>query len=246
MASVGGFARRWRLAFVIARRELVAQRMRAGLCVILIALPVTIGVIISLLQHNSRDSGERLARVTMGAADGLMEVTRFAKVEVSYGDASIQAEPGLFSVDPTGIRRPVRRDPVSVQLDAILPSGSRLSPAPETGSVVLATGGTAQAIALDLSDPMTTGLVDLESGRSPRASDEVAITRPMAAELGLIDSQGDLRSDAEMALSSGRRLRVVGITKDAKQAGIGTPRRWPLRPRAVWCRLGVGAGAHTL
>lgn len=206
------YMRRWRLAFLLASRDLMTHKVRTGLSLLLVAAPVFIGVTVTLVHHNSNEDGESLARKTIGGADALLEVTKFAQVEVKYIEGGeISTESTLSRTNAKGDSRPVRRDPASVNPYEILPSGSRLTPAPRTGLVELATGGMAQVIALDVDDPMSRGLVDIALGQSPSATTEVAVTRPMAEEFRLLESPERIRQGGEVQLASGRTLIVVGI-----------------------------------
>jgi putative ABC transport system permease protein len=203
---------RWSPALRIARRDLVRHRVRTALTLALVALPVLVGVAAAEVAHNSRYEGERQARIVMGGADALVEVSPFERVRVGYrSEGDLVTRAGSFSRDRDGHRRPVRRDPAGVDLSALLPPGSRTTPASDFRDVVLATGGIGHVVLVDLRDPMTTGLGELESGRAPTAADEVAVNAPAAAELGLLRGDGTPRPDATLGLADGTQLRVVGV-----------------------------------
>lgn len=72
--------RRWTLALRMARRDLRMHGVRSALTMFLVALPVSAAVQVALVQHNTRDDGERLARELIGAADGLLVVTEFPRI----------------------------------------------------------------------------------------------------------------------------------------------------------------------
>lgn len=220
----------------MARRDLGRHRLRTALIAALVALPVVVGVAAAELSHNTRWEGERMARTTMGAADAVVDVTRFTRTRVTYLPGDMSPGPGAFTRDRSGRRTPVRRARSEVDLMALLPRGSRVTPAPRSSDVQLAGGGVAQVQVLDLQDPMTAGLASLASGAAPRSADQVALNAPAAAELGLLRDGGTLRSDATLRLSDGRRLRVVGVLAEDRDAGYDSrvvalaPPTSPLQP----------------
>lgn len=121
----------WRPALRMAWRDLRRHKMRAALTMFLVALPVIVAVTASLVHHSTRWEGEQRARVTMGGADALVEITRFPKTRVSYDYGSdMVGKPAEFTTDGSNKRKPVRRERSTVSLDTLLPEGSRLTPAP--------------------------------------------------------------------------------------------------------------------
>jgi SAM-dependent methyltransferase len=99
----------------------------------------------------------------MGAADGLLQVTPYDRIEPtdgrSYGTAEDQRQ----------------RDPASVRPETLLPAGSRLVPEPARGTVRFRTGDRvtlSQSVELDTADPLTAGLLAVRSGRLAAAAGE--------------------------------------------------------------------------
>ncbi len=207
----------------LARRELTGNRMRSAILVLLVALPVWFGESVALVTYNSRDDGERLAYQEIGSADAQLVVTEHPKIEVTYPDGStIDARPVIFE-GQGGKERPVTRDPQDVRLGDLLPAGTRTTPAPRTGDVAVATGGTAQVTEIDLEDPLSRGMFEIDSGRAPDGPDDVAVTQLMADEFGWIAADGTLTSDARLMLADGRSLSVVAVLADDDLMMSGHP-----------------------
>ena len=224
---------RWRPALRMARRDLWRHRGRSLLTMFLVALPVLVGVAVAQFHHNARWEGERAARSTMGGADALVEVTPFPTTRVSYSSDGMNVRPAAFTRDAEGKRRPVRRDPLKVDLAALLPPGSRFTPALEYHQVALASGGVGQVKVLDASDPMARGLASVAAGVAPRAADEVALSETAADELGLLDAEGLPRADARLRLLDGTALRVVGVMDSNTDTGDGDGIEMVAPPRSL-------------
>jgi putative ABC transport system permease protein len=215
------FFSRWRPALRMARRDLWRHKGRTVLTMFLVALPVLVGVAVAEIHHNTRWGGERAARATMGAADALVEVTPFERARVTYRSDDMGVRPGAFTRDESGKRQPVRRDRSSVDLAALLPTGSRIIPAMEYHQIPLASGGVGQVKVLDASDPMAVGLASVSAGAAPSDPDEVALSETAADELGLLDVDGEPRPDATVRLLDGTSLRVVGVVDPTGTYGGG-------------------------
>ena len=229
---------RWRPALRMARRDLWRHKGRTLLTMLLVALPVLVGVAAAQFHHNTRWEGERAARMTMGAADALVEVTPFARTRVRYWPNDMT----FVSADFTrteGARRAVRRDPSTVELAALLPSGSRVTQATRYVDVALATGGVGHARLLDASDPRTVGLADVSSGTEPALPDEVALNRTAADELGLLDADGRPQAEAALELLDGTRLNVVGVLDDNDDTGYGNGVELLAPPDSVLSRVAL-------
>lgn len=211
----------WRPALRMARRDLWRHKGRTALTMLLVALPVFVGVAAAQFHHNTRWEGERAARSVMGGADALVQITPFERTRVRYWPSDMSARAGSFTRDDQGKRRPVRRDPSSVELAALLPTGSRVTPALSYVEVALASGGVGHVKILDASDPMAPGLASVSVGKAPRARDDVALGETAADELGLLDQQGRPRPDAFLGLLDGTRLRVVGVIDANADTGSG-------------------------
>jgi putative ABC transport system permease protein len=190
----------WRAALRFARRSVRRDLARSILVIALIAVPV--------------------AGVTV--ADGLIRTITDRDVDVdrAMGTADIRvdvSERKAFDVE--------RR----------LPDGARAVPIGARyidGSLRLVTGDRVVRTKLDvvaLGDPLTRHLARLSSGRLPDGPGEVAVTRPLAERLGLLDGE-HLRSGARITTFDGVSVAVTGLVdnpyylrREAVVARPGTP-----------------------
>lgn len=225
---------RWRPALRMARRDLWRRKVRAVMTMLLVSLPVAVGVAASLVVHNTGMQGEQWARGTMGGADALVEVTPFAEVQAEFpGGRGLYGKPTRFTHDASGKRVPVRRPRASViDLESLLPRGSRVVAAPSYRRAALSSGGAAELVFLAAADPMAAGLdgSDMSAGKAPTRPDEAAVTEPMAAEMGYLDASGGLRADATLLLADGPPLTVVGLLGTNSPYGDMTRARVLLSP----------------
>ncbi len=204
----------WRPALRVARRDARRHPLATLLAGLLVALPVVVAVAAACLNSSMAWDGENSTYARMGAADADLDVTGHTAVSVRYLDHGTWAR--ARGVD--GKQTP-RRDPGEVDVVALLPEGSRIVPAPGHRALQLASGGSVQALVLDLSDPISTGLAELDGGRAPAGSDEVAVEPAMADAFGLIDDDGRLRDDAVLETRNGSDLSVVGLVDDGDSWG---------------------------
>ncbi|MFD2764699.1 FtsX-like permease family protein [Micromonospora eburnea] len=110
---------------------------------------------------------------------------------------------------------------------ATLPAGSRTTPLVQGRTVVQGPAGlrAREYEATDLTDPLNRGRYVVQAGRAPRGNAEVAVTRPLAEELGV-----GLGSRIEAGMPQ-RRLTVVGVvdwSRSLRQAGLLVPAEAPL------------------
>lgn len=192
---------RWRPALRMARRDLRRHPVRAVLTCLLVALPVFAAVIAAQVSVNDRWTPERQAESTFYGADATIMVTPHSAIRPR----------SVVRGDPRPSPGAVERDPAAVDLDGVLPAGSRVVPAPAYSSVALTTGGTASVVRVDLDDPLTATVARISAGRAPEASDEVAMPAAAARELGLLDDSGRPRDGAVLDLAGGHRLSLVGV-----------------------------------
>ncbi|GAA5156561.1 hypothetical protein GCM10023340_44760 [Nocardioides marinquilinus] len=201
---------RWRPALRMAWRDLLAHRVRTAVVVVLVALPVAVAVVAATVAVTTDYRSANGLYVDHGAADAQVDVTPYAQVRSRLVDGGRYTD-----------TRPARgadevRDPLDVDVAALLPEGSRVTPIGYT-QVRLATGGTATGRVLDLADPLTRGLDEIASGRAPEAPDEAAVSPTVARAFDLVD--GDrLRDGATLALADGE-LRVTGLLTPAPGEG---------------------------
>lgn len=201
----------------MARRDLGRHRVRAVLTCVLVMLPVLVATLAALGEHNGRWDAEHQARDEMGVADAQALVSPFAAVRPRQA-LQLTAVPAEHT-QRDGKRVPVRRDRGEVDLEQLLPSGSEIAAVEDRGSVSLATGGSGYALVVPDS-PLVRPWVGLEAGRFPAAADEVALTEPVADELGLL-FEGEPTEDAELELADGSAVRVVGVVDPADRYRLG-------------------------
>ncbi len=193
--------RAWRPALRLARRDLRRHRVRAALTFLLVALPVLVAALVAVAVHNGRGTPEVFATEQMGQADALVHVSPWTRVRAR--DAV------LGQVIPAGGRDRQERDPATVDLQALLPPGSRVEPGPGSGGLALATGGIAYTrVVPDV--PLARSMERAVAGRLPRTAEEVAVGHSAASTLGLLDDSGAPAADARLDLADGTSLRVVG------------------------------------
>ena len=204
----------WRPALRVARRDALRHPLATLLAGLLVALPVVVAVAAACLHSSMAWDGENGTYSRMGGADADLDVTGHSAVTVRYLDHGTYAQ--ARGVD--GKQTP-RRDPDEVDVLSLLPAGSRIVRAPGYDQLRLATGGTVQALVLDLSDRISTGLAELVGGRAPAEADEVAVDPAMADALGLLDDGGRLRDDAVLETRDGSDLSVVGLADDVDSWG---------------------------
>ena len=156
-----------------------------------------VATVVALYAHNLRYDGEHRARVTMGGADALVQITPYTKAKVGYPDGWMYVRPGETVRGKDGRKHAVRRPVTDVDLTSLLPDGTRIVAAPTSRQSELPSGGTAYLRFLDGDDPLVEGLFPGIDGRAPEKADEAAIRRSMAEELGLLDD-GKLQTDASI------------------------------------------------
>jgi putative ABC transport system permease protein len=193
--------RAWRPALRLARRDLWRHKVRAALTFLLVALPVAVAALVAVTVHNGRGTPEVLATEQMGDADALVRVTPWA--EVRQQDA-------MYGVG-VPVRDRQRRDPGSVDVASLLPAGTKIQEGPSSGTLPLATGGTASTQVVP-EVPLAESMLRLVTGREPGAADEVVVGHGAAKVLGLLGEDGEPAEDAALELPDGRRLAVVGTS----------------------------------
>lgn len=222
--------RLWGLSFRLAVADLKLAKLRSALMALSVATPVALAVTAALVQYNLADAGERLARHSFGSSDGLVKVTRFASVEVTLQRGA--------SIDIAPIGQKAKSPAASIA--ELLPKGSTWTTAPSEADLHLATGGVAQVTRLDLASPLTSGIIDLSDGRAPTLADsEVALTQPMAEELGLTEANGGLKPDSVLETSSGQVLKVVGLTAPDSRTASGNQAQVVMAPAARRDAMGI-------
>lgn len=241
----------WLVALRIARREARRAKGRSALVIALIGLPV-LGLSFAAASYDMvRLTPEERVERLLGAADADLQWVSEGPVwqENVSGD--------VYGVDSDyGHEWPV--DVTAERVAAVLPPGSRVAPrAYGTLRLTTATGiGDLDWEAIDLTDPLTTGLVAVTEGRAPGgAGREVAITYAAATRLGAglgdridVPGSGAYTVGGHSGISRHQR-GVAGVP--ARLAGARLPSRLPAggrptvaRPDSAAGDLGSGAGAE--
>ncbi|MGH8910139.1 MAG: FtsX-like permease family protein, partial [Egibacteraceae bacterium] len=202
----------WAPALRIAWRGIRRDPARSLLIVLLIGLPVALSTYGSTANRTSEES---FTQYIMGSADAITIVTPYARLS-NYRPG------GYYPSDHAGAGR---RDPAEVDLAALLPAGSRIAPAPiEYGPIPLDRRDPsfrANLVIADVDEPLHRHQAILDDGRAPAGPDEVLVSRPVAAELGLLDDAGDLRAGATVMLAPvyGPAMTVTGLAYTPSCAG---------------------------
>jgi len=216
----------WWPALRIARREVRRARGRSLLVFVMVALPVLGIVALDTLARTVDISAEEALPRTLGRSDAVIWLGGTEGPVVQAADAIHGAPTSTTSDDDVP-------PATEASLTAALPAGSRLLPV-RTGSVGVRTpaGQTSPlATEVDLTDPLTTGLQPVLSGRLPQRPGEVAVTEPLARR--------GFRPGADLTLASGTTLRVVGRTLPPPESGgsamVGLPGTFGLEgPAQRW------------
>ncbi len=175
----------WLVALRIARREALRAKGRTLLIVAMIAVPVAALSFAAATYDMYKLTPEEAVTRQMGSADAIVT-----------WDGQDPSNPDLA---PT---------PTTAALLAHLPTGSRAS-AFWQDSVLLHTAagiGSLEAYHLDAHDPMTSGLVTIDSGRVPQTGDEVLVSPSTLVRLGL--RVGD---SVHSAGADSRTYTIVGV-----------------------------------
>jgi putative ABC transport system permease protein len=192
--------RSWLVALRIARREARRAKGRTLLIVAMIALPVAALSFAAASYDMYRLTPQERVTREMGAADAFID---WSGGVPSSGDGTVPNTATAAS-----------------ELLTHLPASSHLVPFWSTGvGMHTAYGyGSLNAYGLDVSDPITRGLVRIDSGRAPRADNEVLVSPAALDRLGthvggvirtVTDSYGS--KDALHGLFPAQTYTVVGV-----------------------------------
>lgn len=178
MRSLARWMTGWRLPLRLARRDALQARARSVLVVVMIALPV-LAVTAAVVAQRTIDvsTAEGLDR-NLGAAQGLVSIdTANAAPMVQNADGSI-SQPVDAASSGTGL------EPLSADALAAALGGARVLALAQIDVQIETDKGvaTSQAYQVDLADPLTEGILELRSGRLPRAPDEVVVNRVVLGE----------------------------------------------------------------
>lgn len=191
----------WRLPLRLARRDALRHRARSLLVLVMIALPVlavtAADVLVSTQQVSSAESVER----RLGGAAALVTVTDGVDAVEQGPDPEAQYPVLSGDVDTSA--------PSAEQVSSLL-DGARLLPLVQSSVQVGTDKGrtSIDVLETDLADPLTTGLLDLTSGRLPRADDEVVVNRALLVKGYAVGDRLDLTADGAPA-----DPRIVGVAE---------------------------------
>lgn len=191
---------RWALPLRLARRDALRHKARSVLVLVMIALPVLAVTAADVLMQTSDVSGAESLDRRMGAAQALVTVGEEAAPVAQPPDP----DDCCVQEDGAGTGQPPTADQVSALLDGAALLELR------RGQVPFATerGRTsAEAVEVDLRDPVTTGLYDLTSGRLPRSEAEVVVNQALLDEGYAVGDVLDLTTDGPPAPT------IVGVAE---------------------------------
>jgi len=194
--------------------------------VVLIAIPVAAGTAAAVIQRTTDQPAEHLEIARLGSADLAVDVGMILDTDVAraldaeatrlvFGRYQNLRESTVRAVEGNQAG-PTPTELASVVDDA-LAAPSVWSTHRHAG-VRLCFACRAEIYDLDLSDPLTSGIADLRSGRAPIANDEIALSPALSDSSGV--RIGDLLDVPEVGL-----LKVVGEvvrpgTRDAQIAVV--------------------------
>lgn len=175
--------RGWRFASRLARREVRRRPGRTILVVALIAVPILAMTLAIVLARTGADTS----------------VQEFERTSGTVADLDLQANPGLVT---------------DAQLRKALPAGSRWVRFGTAGGQVRVAGDAASApyvevSGLPLDDRLTSGIIDVRSGRAPRTG-EVLLSEQLARKLDV---------------GVGDTLRLDRPEGEWRVSGVGRPAR---------------------
>jgi putative ABC transport system permease protein len=166
---------RWRPVLRVARRTARRHPGRTVLVAALVAAPVLgTAFLDTAFRTQNLDPGTQATR-TMGAADGTLSVSDYARIQVT--GTTYQASDGT-----------PQRDAATVDPATYLPAGTRLLPRPPDGTVAFVTGDRttlARTTELAWTDPAAAGLLSVRSGRPAGAPGELTLSPALADRLGV-------------------------------------------------------------
>ncbi|MFG3705039.1 FtsX-like permease family protein [Micromonospora sp. NPDC047670] len=178
MRRQSGTLASWRTALRLARRETRRAKGRSALVAALIMLPVTALSFAAVTYDMFRLTPTERAERTLGQAD--LKLTWMS-----------------------------RNPPGQSELNSVLPAGSRSLPVGQgpTSWKTVSGVGEVETHWLDLTDPLTDGMVELRSGRAPSGETELAASEPALLRLGTTVGGTVTVADGS------RRYTVVGVVE---------------------------------
>lgn len=193
----------WRPATRMARRSIRRNLARSVLIALLIGLPVAVATVSDVLYRSS-DSPAAYAYTNLGSADAKVVVT--AAERITNFELTSEWYGGFESVG--------QRDPATVDVEALLPPGTRIEASQGDGGpgMLLRKGDRFDEVGLQhaaMPSVFQPDRVQLRAGRFPGAG-EVAISQSTADKLGV--GPGDTIADD----LTGTEMTVSGIVRDER------------------------------
>ncbi|HEY0948883.1 FtsX-like permease family protein [Nocardioides sp.] len=160
----------WRLALRVAAREALRAKGRSVLVIVMIALPVLAVTAADVLIRTQDVSGVESLDRRLGAASAQVSVPAEGRPMIQAFDPWDGSSTDGRKQDP----------PTAAEVSAVL-GGARLVEQRAGGVDVRTESGVgwAEALEVDLADPVAAGLVDLTSGRLPGDAGEVVVNQAL-------------------------------------------------------------------
>ena len=241
----------WRATLRIARRDALRAKGRSALIIAMIALPIVGVTGADIVARSSHLSAQETSTRLMGTADAYVSTSfqpgwRLEQApNPSAGSTRILSQSGPKPV-PTAEETARAAEPLDQLVKEALPAGARLLPveAP-TGYALTSTKygqGSTQTWGMDLSDPLTSGIVTLRQGSWPSAPYDVAATPGFLAASGLQVGQ------STTLVGTTQPLKITSSVEYPGDLGVsrlvGPARRAERTPRLGGGRAHQRAGAR--
>ncbi|SER69553.1 putative ABC transport system permease protein [Lentzea xinjiangensis] len=187
----------WRAALRIAWREARRSRGRSALVVAMILIPVAALTFAAVVHDSTELTPDEDATRLMGASE--------AMVRWPHRGPVIQQPDQLFAVPDGESTGP---EPSEDGLRALLP-GAELIPLESTGVNIRTTAGVGRAGVrmVDMTNPLTQGIVTVLEGRAATGTTEVALSRTAMDRTGA-------RIGGTITTEDGRVFTVVGLVEE--------------------------------
>ncbi|WP_404868845.1 FtsX-like permease family protein [Kitasatospora griseola] len=183
----------WRAALRIARRDAMRAKGRSALVVAMIALPILGVAGVDVVARSAQlEPSEKVARV-MGTADARIGVAQRGDIvlqapnpddETQVGGPGRDGQPRTKTPEE---KRSADTEPADL-IKELLPAGTKLVPMPAGPRTTVTTKEgrmTAEAVEVDLSDPVWHGMVNRLRGTVPAQPNEMAATQEFLNQSGL-------------------------------------------------------------
>lgn len=221
----------WRLALRLAARDALRHRGRSLLVLVMIALPVAAVGVADTVYSTSATTGTEALERRLGTGAARVDLFGSGNQVFQLADP----EDGLAFDGGGRAEEALDVDDVAALL------GGRPVTEVREGTLRYETAlgvGDAEVVELDVSDPLTAGLVELTDGRWPADPGEVVVNADLA----------DRGPGQALVLADGTRLDIVGTAESTRYTGypraFGPPGAFDLGRRAQRSVL-VGGGPVT-